>query len=58
MTIVINAIKSGSWTDPTVWSVGRVPMLGDEVHANASGKVKIGKAGKGVKLSGGVLCQA
>lgn len=34
MTIVINAIKSGLWTDPTVWSVGRVPMLGDEVHAN------------------------
>lgn len=31
---VINAIKSGVWTDPAVWSVGRVPMLGDEVHAN------------------------
>ena len=34
MTIVINAVKSGVWTDPAVWSVGRVPMLGDEVHAN------------------------
>lgn len=34
MTIVINAVKSGLWTDPTVWSVGRVPTLGDEVHAN------------------------
>ena len=34
MTVVINAVKSGRWSDPSVWSVGRVPTLGDEAHAN------------------------
>lgn len=27
----ISTVKSGKWTDPTVWSIGRVPNKGDNV---------------------------
>ncbi len=30
---IVNAVKSGNWSDPTVWSVGSVPVNGDTVNA-------------------------
>ncbi len=31
---VINALKSGNWSDPSVWPNNTLPAQGDEVHAN------------------------
>lgn len=31
---VINALKSGNWSDPSVWPNNTFPGLNDEVHAN------------------------
>ena len=31
---VINALKSGNWSDPSVWPNNTAPGLNDEVHAN------------------------
>ena len=31
---VINALKSGNWSDPSVWPNNTLPGLNDEVHAN------------------------
>ncbi len=28
---VITAVRSGRWTDPTIWDLGRVPTYGDTV---------------------------
>ncbi len=30
---IVNAVKSGNWSDPTVWSTGSVPVNGDTVSA-------------------------
>ena len=30
------AVKSGNWSDPTVWDNGQVPGMGDRVFANAN----------------------
>jgi hypothetical protein len=30
----VRAVKSGNWSDPTVWSTGTVPTSGDTVYSN------------------------
>ena len=37
----IKSIKTGNWTDPTTWSVGRVPNINDKVLIQAEHKVSI-----------------
>ena len=32
----LHSVKSGAWSDPTTWDVGRVPSATDLVHINST----------------------
>lgn len=37
----VESVKTGNWTDPTTWSIGRVPNLNNKVLINSNHKITI-----------------
>ena len=54
----MRTVKAGNWTDPAVWSCGRLPTAADTVQIDHVIRLQAGESGQGNRLlygSGGVV---